>query len=304
VYACRRCCHDAAGGCICQRLERDQGAHDCIGPFALERALTGPVAPDRFGRFECRHCIDRFRHARVRRSVGKQKRNGLAGRDVEAGDRLHAFASHRNARTHDRHIGPDDGLQAAVGEPAHPWNRRSVVEPENEFHAHRDASLAADDEAHQIRYRFAHRHEVDHPDGAVGGLEICFEHQRAGAIAPRHDRIVILRCNLPAPVLWGPEQRREAGRGIEPRPAQPVDGTVTRDQCRGLAIADQCIVFDAAGHGLGGANRSGKAFVCQLRRPRQSSLSASLASQRRSTPQRADRSSPNRLVYSASIGHA
>ena len=52
------------------------------------------------------------------------------------------------------------------------------------------------------------------------------------------------------PCLCGAEQRRKAGVGIEGRPAQPVDRAVAADQRRGLAIADQPIIFDPAGQGV------------------------------------------------------
>ena len=48
-------------------------------------------------------------------------------------------------------------------------------------------------------------------------------------------------------MLVGAEQRGEAGVGIEGRPAQPVDRAVAADQRRGLAIADQPVIFDPAG---------------------------------------------------------
>src|SRR4051794_27679610 len=46
------------------------------------------------------------------------------------------------------------------------------------------------------------------------------------------------------------EQRGEAGIGVERGPAQPVDRAVAPDQSRGLAIADQTVIFDLAGQDL------------------------------------------------------
>jgi hypothetical protein len=48
-------------------------------------------------------------------------------------------------------------------------------------------------------------------------------------------------------VLVVAEQRCETGIGVEGGPAQPIDRSVAADQCRGLAIADQPIVFDPLG---------------------------------------------------------
>ena len=52
------------------------------------------------------------------------------------------------------------------------------------------------------------------------------------------------RRDPPAAVVGAAEQRGKTGIGIEPRPAQPVDRAVARNQRRGFAIADQGIVGD------------------------------------------------------------
>jgi hypothetical protein len=49
-------------------------------------------------------------------------------------------------------------------------------------------------------------------------------------------------------VLFGAEQRGEARAGVETRPAEPVDGTFTGNQCGRVAVADEGIVFDECGH--------------------------------------------------------
>jgi hypothetical protein len=41
-----------------------------------------------------------------------------------------------------------------------------------------------------------------------------------------------------------PEQGREARRGVKPRKAQPVHGSITTDERRSLQVADQAIVLD------------------------------------------------------------
>ena len=53
------------------------------------------------------------------------------------------------------------------------------------------------------------------------------------------------RRDPPAAVVGGAEQCRKARIGIEPRPAQPVDRAVARNQRRGFAVPDQRIVRDA-----------------------------------------------------------
>ena len=90
------------------------------------------------------------------------------------------------------------------------------------------------------------RHEIDQRDRAVLGLEVRFEDQRVGAIAPRDLGVPVARRDDEAAVLARAEQRREAGIRVEARPAQPVDRAIAADQRGALAVADQRVVFDAA----------------------------------------------------------
>ena len=83
-------------------------------------------------------------------------------------------------------------------------------------------------------------------DGAVGGLEVGLEDQRVIAVA----RVLVASSAagrmMPAAMFAAAEQRGEAGGGVEARPAEPVDRSVAPDQRRGLAVADERVVFDAA----------------------------------------------------------
>ena len=80
----------------------------------------------------------------------------------------------------------------------------------------------------------------------VVGLELGLEDQRAVAVAARDVRRHRAgRREQPAAVLGVAEQRGEAGAGVEPRQAQPVDRPVAADQRGGLAVADQRVVLDA-----------------------------------------------------------
>ena len=56
------------------------------------------------------------------------------------------------------------------------------------------------------------------------------------------------RAELPAAVVLGAEEGREAGGGVEARQAQPVDRPVPADQRRGVPVADQRVVLDGQGH--------------------------------------------------------
>ena len=100
---------------------------------------------------------------------------------------------------------------------------------QDELHLHGHGPAQTHDDAHDVAYGIAHRHEVDQPDGAFRRFEIGLEYQRARAVAPQYLRVRRLRCDLPAPVLGRAEQRGEACVGIEARPAQPaIDPSVPR----------------------------------------------------------------------------
>ena len=86
-------------------------------------------------------------------------------------------------------------------------------------------------------------------DGAVAALEARFEDQGVVAV-PARDLHPGIRAGAISqrPLLGRPQQRRKAGVGIEARPAQPVDRSITGDQACGFAIADECIILDAGRH--------------------------------------------------------
>src|SRR4029077_3693629 len=92
----------------------------------------------------------------------------------------------------------------------------------------------------------AGRHEVNQCDGTVISVETGLQNQRVIAVAARAVAYVTGRPDNPAPMLGASEQRGKTGRGVEPRPAEPVDRSGSIDQRRGLTVADQCVIFDAA----------------------------------------------------------
>src|SRR5690606_24251877 len=87
-------------------------------------------------------------------------------------------------------------------------------------------------------------------DGALGRLVVGLQDQRPLAIAAGDAGGRVDGGDLPAPVLRPAEQGGEAGAGVEARPAEPVDGSVARDERRRLAVADQGVVLDARGHAV------------------------------------------------------
>jgi len=98
-------------------------------------------------------------------------------------------------------------------------------------------------EPHHVGILTARRHEIDHGRGAVGGFNLGFEDQRGVTIASRHARGRIGGAKRPAAAVARADERGEASATVEPWPTEPVDRAVSADQNRGLAIADQGIVF-------------------------------------------------------------
>src|SRR5262249_31537506 len=79
--------------------------------------------------------------------------------------------------------------------------------------------------------------------------ETRLEDERIAVVLARHAGLAVPRRDLPAAMLIGAEQGGEAGIGIEPRPAQPIDRAVARHQRSRLTVADQRVVFNARWHG-------------------------------------------------------
>ena len=74
--------------------------------------------------------------------------------------------------------GPATRDERAV-DAAHPRDDRAVVEAQHEL-ASASATVPADalDDAHDVGRLVARRHEVDHADRAVGGLQLGLEDER------------------------------------------------------------------------------------------------------------------------------
>ena len=92
--------------------------------------------------------------------------------------------------------------------------------------------------------RGAMRHEIDQRHLAFGRGEGRFQDQGRAAVLSAHRDLAIGGCNDPPPVLRSAKQRREAGRAVEARPAQPVDAPTPADEGGGVAVANQRIVID------------------------------------------------------------
>ncbi len=143
--------------------------------------------------------------------------------------------------------GPGDSQQR-VSQPPYPRHHASVVEADDELHPHRHSAVNALDHPDHVRHDVARRHEVHQAHRPLARLELRLEHQRPLAVPTGGTADLALRRDQPATVALVSEERGEAGRRVEPRHAQPVDGAVAPHQSRGLGVADERVVLDAERH--------------------------------------------------------
>ena len=142
------------------------------------------------------------------------------------------------ARRHQQHL---------VAAP-HPRDDGAVVEAHHQFHAQRDAAAHAFDDAHDVPAFIRERHIVDQPHAALVGVDVGLEDEAVVAIAAADAQHRPRRRDQPPPMLRPPQERGEAGRRIEARKAQPVDGAVLANQGGGVTIADHGVVLYRQGH--------------------------------------------------------
>ena len=127
---------------------------------------------------------------------------------------------------------------------------RPVAEADDEVHAHGDLAPDGLDHPHHLGMVLADGHAVDHLGDAVGGLELRLEHEGVAAVAaprPRSRRVAGAMRQYPCSSVA--EQLGEAGVGVEPGQAQPVDRPVAAHQRRGVGVADDPVVLDRQRHG-------------------------------------------------------
>ena len=181
----------------------------------------------------------------MRRAVGQHERDGLAGTDLELGDRGHVLAAGLDGRAQHRHVRPADREQCgAIFRSLDPGNAQP--KPNRITSSIRIATRPSTPRTRRTTSEAsaARRHEIDQGNRAVSGLEAGFQDQRVVPIAARNPGGFVVRGNQPTAIPAAAEDRGKTGLGVESRPAQPVDRPVTPDQRGGLAVADQAIIFD------------------------------------------------------------
>ncbi len=243
----RRSGDDPACRRVRERLQREQRAAQGLVPATRVGAPARPLLPegDRVG--ERRLRVDPPRDGLVRGEPGEDEGNAVALGDGERGERTQVAALERDRCVQCHRVRACDGDECAVDAPD-PRDDRAVVEAERELHAHLDATADSLDDADEIRFGLARRHEVDEPNRAGVGLELGLEDERVAPVATARRAKLALGLQRPVPVLGVAEQRGEDGPGVEPRQAEPVDAAFSTDERGGLQVADEPVVLYSSGH--------------------------------------------------------
>jgi hypothetical protein len=259
---CRRG-DDAAGRLVRQRLERDERPHDRITPRPLVAAAPGPVPPPGLGRRDRRHGVRSAAALGELRMPRQNERHPLTRAHGELGDRAEVLPAGLGRGGQADRVGPGEAVQVIAG-PLHPRHHPAVVEAEHQVHPHRHPAGNSLDHPDHAGVIGAPRHAVHQPDHALAGAELGLQHQGLAPVAAGHAVGAAGRGDPPEPVLLTAQQRGEAGAGVEPRQAQPVDRPVPARQRGGMPVADHRVVLDR--QPARRPHRSGRARACRLHR--------------------------------------
>ena len=213
-----------AGRRVGERLERDQRAHERLAEAA---GVARSPSPTRARTPRCPSsacsasiCVGRRPVRRVPREHERARGRPAATSNSATVWKFRPTSSTGVARK--SASGPATASRPSLA-PPHPRDDRAVVEPDAQAHLHRDGSLDALDDAHDVRRLAARRHEVDQPDAAVVARELGLEDQRVVAVAAAGRRDLGRRAGA----TTGRSPRcREARRST--RPSRSAGGRASR----------------------------------------------------------------------------
>src|SRR4029077_3095084 len=125
----------------------------------------------------------------------------------------------------------------------HPRDNVPVIEPDDQFHLHRDFSAQAFDDADDVRVLASRRHEIDQAHCAIFRFQFCFQDECFATITTPHRCYLFVRKEPPVPIFFFPEQRRKTCRRIEPGKAKPIHTPVATHQRAGLRVTKKSVVL-------------------------------------------------------------
>src|SRR5215469_166971 len=137
----------------------------------------------------------------MRGAIGEHKGNGLAFHNCKIGDGMQIFTMHLNRSAEQHHVRAGDHAQKSVFSLVDPGNGFSVVETQNEFHAHSNLSTATSDQAHNVALPLIEWHEINYGHRALIGFKIGFQNESTLSIAPGDAKDFTAGRQLPAAVL-------------------------------------------------------------------------------------------------------
>jgi hypothetical protein len=146
---------------------------------------------------------------RQRRLMREHERRALAGAHREVTDGAMVLAFQRDRRVNHELVGAGDRRQRLVVGARDPRHGASVIEAHYQERGELNLAPLADDDAHEISQRLAHRHEVDQRGGAFRCFETRLEHHRAFAIFARDLGVSVGGTYAPAAVLFGSQKSCE-----------------------------------------------------------------------------------------------
>src|SRR5712671_6772607 len=107
--------------------------------------------------------------------------DALSLRNRELGDGGQVLSPQLDRCDKPQHVGPGDRPDAMF-DALDPGNDRSVVESDDQLHAHGHRPASALDDPYDIRCLAARRHEVDDGDGSAVDFEVSFEDKSVAAV--------------------------------------------------------------------------------------------------------------------------
>ena len=213
----------------------------------LIRTASRPASPPGLGPGQCRGRVGLLRFPLMRGKPDQAEPHLVSCRDRELrGDRaVRDVEIDGGAQGERLRSGHGDGT---AGHGADEGNAVPIVEPRVQLQLHWDAPAQPFDEADDVGTSFPGRHAVDDAHRTLRRLEVRFQDQRPWPVTAIDTRRGDGGSNQPSTVVFIAEERRETGRRIEARKAQPIDGAVIANECNGFCVSDDGVVFDAERH--------------------------------------------------------
>ena len=241
---------DAAGVHVGEPAEGHQAADDLAAPRAVVLAGVGPGLLLLQGVGQPLVDVQRLGNAAVGRHPGEREVQPVTLVHVE-GLLVGPVVRRGQPRPgEDELVGScdrDDGGAAGHLLAVHPGPDPAVVEADHPAVPERDGPAHALHPAYDVGAALAGGHQVGHPD--LAGLRAVRRLEDCGvADVAALGGVLTDGPEEPVAVVVVAQQPGEAGRGVELRQAQPVQGAVDADQCRGVAVADGGVVLDRQRH--------------------------------------------------------